>query len=321
MTNELLNVKVAKKTIVAKDVASYELVAADGSELPEFTAGSHVDVHLGDNLLRQYSLHNSPNEKQHYCLGVLRTPDSKGGSIAMHDQVNEGDNIQISQPRNSFHLIEDAKFSLLLAGGIGVTPIMCMAQRLHEIGADFEMHYCTRSLDRMAFHDFFANSPFADRVTFHFDDGAKEQLLDIPGKVKDYSEGYNLYVCGPTGFMDAVIQNAEKAWPVDKVHREYFSADPKAGHDDDGSFTVKIASTGKEYVIPTDQTIIEVLREDDIEIPVSCEQGICGTCMTNVLEGTPDHRDLYMTDAEKEANNKMTPCCSRALSDSIVLDL
>jgi len=320
MSTNLLSVRVEKKNVEAQDIASFELVAADGSELPEFTAGSHVDVHLGDNLLRQYSLYNSPGEKHHYCLGVLRTPDSKGGSIAMHDQVNEGDNIQISQPRNSFHLIEDAKFSLLLAGGIGVTPIMCMAQWLHEIGADFEMHYCARSREHMAFHDFFANSPFADRVSFHFDDGAKEQLLDIPGKLKNYNEGSNLYVCGPTGFMDAVIQNAEKAWPTGTIHLEYFSADPKAGHDDE-SFTVKIASTGKEYVIPPDKTIVEVLREDDIEIPVSCEQGICGTCMTNVLEGIPDHRDLFMTDAEKETNNKMTLCCSRALSDTIVLDI
>lgn len=321
MTAELLQVKVARKEIVAQDIASYELVSANGSDLPEFTAGSHIDVHLGDDLLRQYSLCNSPGEKHRYCLGVLRTMDSKGGSIAMHDQVNEGDLIQISKPRNSFHLLEDGRFSLLLAGGIGVTPILCMAQRLHEIGADFEMHYCTRSRDRTAFQELLAGSAFSDRVTFHFDDGAKEQLLDIPGILGAHAKDSNLYVCGPGGFMDAVIQSAEKTWPAGRVHREYFSADPRAGHDDDGSFIVKLASSGKEFVIPAEKTIVDVLHENDIEIPVSCEQGICGTCMTDVVEGVPEHRDLYMTDAEKAANNKMTPCCSRAESETIVLDL
>lgn len=321
MSAELLKVKVARKIPVAKDIASFELVPENGRALPEFTAGSHIDVHLGDSLLRQYSLYNSPSETHRYCLGVLRTIDSKGGSIAMHDEVNEGDLIQISKPRNSFHLLEDNRFSLLLAGGIGVTPIMCMAQRLHEIGADFEMHYCARSRDRMAFHELLSSSPFADRVTFHFDDGAQEQLLDIPAKLKQHEKDSNLYVCGPGGFMDAVIQAAEKNWPADRVHREYFSADPKAGHDDDDSFIVKLSSNGKEFVIPADRTIVEVLQENDIDIPVSCEQGICGTCMTNVVEGIPEHRDLYMTEAEKEANDKMTPCCSRAQSGTLVLDL
>lgn len=321
MNPNILEVKVAEKKLVAHDIIAFELVKTDGKPLPEFSAGSHIDVHFDNGIARQYSLYNSPTERHRYCLGILKSADSKGGSIAMHEKVNAGDIIRISHPRNSFHLDESANFSLLLAGGIGVTPLMCMAQRLYEIGANFKMHYCTRNRERTAFYDLLSLSPFAEHIAFHFDDGSKDQLLNLPEILGEYSEGSNLYVCGPEGFMEAVIQNAEKAWPTNKVHREYFSADPKAGHDDDQSFTVKIASSGKEYDIPGDNTIVEVLQKEGINIPVSCEQGICGACLTDVVNGTPDHRDMFLTDDEKNANDQMTPCCSRAKTDVIELDL
>ena len=239
----------------------------------------------------------------------------------MHEQVQEGDTVQISQPRNSFHLVEEAEYSLLLAGGIGVTPILAMAQRLAALGKNFDMHYCTRSRERCAFFDFLQTSPFAEKVHLHFDNGPKEQLLDIPSLLKVYPEGANVYVCGPSGFMDVVISNAEQHWPTGTVHREYFSADPKTGHNDDVSFEVRLASSGETFTIAAEQSIVEALLEHNIEIPVSCEQDICGTCLTPVLEGTPDHRDLFLSDAEHEANNQMTPCCSRAKSKLLVLDL
>lgn len=321
MNIELLKVKVAKKTIEADDIASFELVHPKGESLPAFTAGSHIDLHIREGLIRQYSLCNDPAENHRYLLGVLKEPISTGGSIAMHENVQEGDTVEVSQPRNSFHLIEEADYSLLLAGGIGVTPILAMAQRLVTLGKKFDMHYCTRSRARCAFHDMLQNSSYTERVHIHFDDGPKEQLLEIPGLLKEYPAGANVYVCGPKGFMDVVISNAEQHWPAGTVHREYFSADPQAGHDDDDSFEVKIASTGETYTIPSDQSIVEALLEHDIEIPVSCEQGICGTCLTPVIEGTPDHRDLFLSSAEHEANDQMTLCCSRSKSDILVLDL
>ena len=321
MTDTTIITKVARKVIEAKDIVSFELVSNDGGDLPEFTAGSHIDVHINDELVRQYSLCNAPSERHRYLLGILREVESTGGSVAMHDQVNVGDVLTISQPRNSFHLLEDASYSLLLAGGIGITPILCMAQRLSEIERDFDLHYCTRTVARTAFRDLLVHSSFSARVHFHHDDGDKAQLLDIPGLLASRPDDANLYVCGPKGFMDIVIETAEKSWPADSIHREYFSADPMAGHEDDETFVVKIASNGAEFVVLPDKTIVEVLKENDIHVPVSCEQGICGTCLVGVLDGIPEHRDYFQTDEEQEANNQMTVCCSRAKSKEIVLDL
>lgn len=321
MGTKLLKVKVVKKTIEAEGVASFELVNTEGDSLPSFTAGSHLDVHIGDGLVRQYSLCNDPADTGRYRLGILKEPDSKGGSIAMHEKVHEGDILEISPPRNSFHLNEEADYTLLLAGGIGITPMLSMAHRLLALGKRFDMHYCTRSRERCAFHGLLSAPPFTGKVHMHFDDGPQEQLLDIPKLLQHYKPGSNVYVCGPKGFIDAVISNAEKHWPSGTVHREYFSADPQAGHDDDQGFEVKIASSGATYRVEADRTIAEVLLEQGIEIPLSCEQGICGTCLTPVVEGIPDHRDLFMTPAEHEANNQMTPCCSRSKTDRLVLDL
>ncbi|MCC7411531.1 MAG: oxidoreductase [Gammaproteobacteria bacterium] len=320
MSNERLIVVVANKSIEAQDIASFELVSGDGGELPEFTAGAHIDVHLGDGLIRQYSLCNDPRERHRYRLGVLREAQSRGGSVAMHERVNAGDRISISTPRNTFHLDERASHSILLAGGIGVTPMIAMAYRLAALGASFELHYCTRSRARTAFHDLLTSAPFADRVQLHFDDGPKDQLLDAPALLRSPGAGTSLYVCGPKGMMDYVLGQVG-GWPEGRVHREYFSADPQAGHDHDGSFRVRIASTGAEYEIPANKTIVDALAGHGVDIPVSCEQGICGTCLTGVLEGQPDHRDAFLSDDEHAANTQMTPCCSRAKSALIVLDL
>lgn len=319
--DDLINVTVAKKSEEAADIVSLELVPSVGSRLPEFSAGSHIDVHIKDGIIRQYSLCNSPDETHRYLLGVLKEPESKGGSIAIHNDINEGDKLTISKPRNSFHLIEDSPYSLLLGGGIGITPILCMAQRLYSLGQEFEMHYCTRSQDRTAFQEAINSSPFAERVHLHQDDGPDEQLLDIPRLLSERPDNANLYVCGPKGFMDFVIETAEQTWPVDSIHREYFSADPKAGHDDDTSFKIKIASTGNTYIVPPDKNIIDILADNGIDVPMSCEQGICGTCMVRVIEGIPEHRDSYQTAAEMEENVQMTVCCSRAISEEITLGL
>jgi vanillate O-demethylase ferredoxin subunit len=315
-----LSVKVVKKTTEAEDIVSFELASVDGQPLPAFSAGSHIDVQIRDGLVRQYSLCNDPCEQHRYLIGVLRDPNSRGGSIAVHDEVNEGSTLQISEPKNHFALAQ-AKRTLLFAGGIGVTPILCMAERLAQIDADFEMHYCTRSLERTAFHQRIGTSSFADNVHFHFDAGPAEQKLDLATLIAQPDADTHLYVCGPGGFIDHVVNTAKRlGWSSEQVHLEYFGATVRetAG---DTAFDVKIASTGKVYSIPGGKTITHVLAEHDIHIPVSCEQGVCGTCITRVLDGTPDHRDLYFTDEEHEKNDQLTPCCSRAKSAMLVLDI
>ena len=318
MTTDLLTVKVAKKTLQAQGIALLELVDPAGNELPAFTAGSHIDFHLpSTGNIRQYSLWNNPSETHRYCLGILKDPQSRGGSLEIHGGVKEGDLIKISQPRNHFHLQENPDYFILLAGGIGVTPILSMAQRLDTLGKNFELHYCSRSEERTAFVDFIKNSAFSNKVKFHFDDSGDEQLLDIPGLVATQPKNTNLYVCGPQGFMDAVI-DAASSWDPSAIHREYFGFEEN--HEDDANFKVMINSTGKVIDIPEDLSITEVLEQHGINIPVSCEQGVCGTCMTQVVEGEIEHHDYYLTDPERDAGDVIIACCSRA-KGTLVLDL
>ena len=321
MNAATLKVRVARKTVEALDICSFELVAADGGALPAFSAGSHVDVHLPGGVTRQYSLCNDPAEGHRYLIGVLKDPATRGGSKAMHEQVNVGDLLDISAPKNHFALAHEAQRHLLLAGGIGITPILCMAERLAVMGADFDMRYGTRSKERTAFLERIARSSFAPRVTHHFDDGPAAQQLDIAALLATPQPGTHVYVCGPKGFMDAVLATARGAgWPEARLHYEFFSAAPTASASD-GSFEVQLASSGRVVVVPKDRSVVQALAAAGIEVMTSCEQGVCGTCITRVLEGEPDHRDLYFTPEEHAANDQFTPCCSRAKSARLVLDL
>lgn len=317
----MIEVVVTCKKLEAEGVCSFEIAAADGRSLPSFSAGSHIDVHTPGGLVRQYSLCNAPNENHRYLIGVLRDPGSRGGSQAMHDQVHEGTLLKISEPRNLFPLAHEAKRTLLFAGGIGITPILCMAERLSQIGADFELHYCARSAEKTAFIERMQKSSFADRVHLHFDDGAPAQKLNANEVLQSFGEGHHLYVCGPGGFMEFVLSTARTfGWPEDLLHREYFAAAPTSSADE-GSFEIQLASSGRCLQVAANRSVAEVLIEAGVEIPLSCEQGICGTCLTRVLEGTPDHRDMFLTDAERKRNDQFTPCCSRAKSPRLVLDL
>jgi vanillate monooxygenase ferredoxin subunit len=317
---ENIAVKVVRKAQEALDIASFELARTDGGALPAFSAGSHIDVQLPGGLTRQYSLCNDSGEQHRYRIAVLRDAASRGGSAAMHDAVHEGDVIQISAPRNHFPL-QHAQRSLLFAGGIGVTPLLCMAQRLAAIGAEFEMHYSTRSIERTAFRDEIAASSFAGKVHFHHDDGAAAQVLNVPAALGSYDAGTHVYVCGPGGFINHVVQVAQgMGWPASHIHLEYFAAAPQ-DHSADAAFEVKIASTGKTCTVTPGESVVQALAKHGVEILTSCEQGVCGTCITRVLEGEPDHRDLYFTDEEKAKNDQFTPCCSRSRSRVLVLDL
>ena len=314
-------VRVARKVDEAIDIATFELVSIDERPLPPFSAGSHIDVHLPNGLTRQYSLCNDPKEAHRYLIGVLRDTGSRGGSQNLHDAVNEGDILHIGAPKNHFPLAHEAKHSVLVAGGIGVTPILCMAERLAVTGASLEMHYCTRSPERTAFRQRIAASAFAAKVQFHFDDGDSAQKLDLARLLSTMNPGVHLYVCGPKGFMDWLLNAARAAgWPAEQLHYEFFGAEVVKSNDD-ASFEVKLASSGKVVFVSKEQTVVQALAAAGIEVLTSCEQGVCGTCLTRVLEGEPDHRDMYLTPEEQAANDQFTPCCSRSKSRLLVLDL
>lgn len=314
-----LNVTVQRKTVESADVCSFELVLPNGT-LPGFAAGAHVDVHIGDKLIRQYSLCNNPNETHRYVIAVLREPSSRGGSVAMHDQIQEGDQISISMPRNLFALEPSAKSSLLLAGGIGITPIISMAEHLSQSGANFGLHYCGRSIERMAFIDRLKGSPFYDQTNFYIDN---ENNIDMKGLFSSARPDTHVYICGPSGFIDVAIAKAlESGWSKERVHFERFSALEATEQDNStATFNVQIASTGQTFEVKPNESIVDVLQNNGISIETSCEQGICGTCLTKVLRGVPEHRDMVLSKAERESGQLILPCCSRSLSDVLVLDL
>ncbi|WP_191831668.1 PDR/VanB family oxidoreductase [Pseudomonas fluorescens] len=316
----MIDVVVVSRNDEAQDICSYELAAADGSPLPVFSAGAHIDVHLADGLIRQYSLCNHPEERHRYLIGVLKDPASRGGSRSLHEQVHNGAQLRISEPRNLFPLVHGARRSLLFAGGIGITPILCMAERLAHSGADFELHYCARSIERAAFVERLRSAPFAEQVFLHFDQ-QPQTALDIAKVLADPQADAHLYVCGPGGFMQHVLDSARaQGWQERCLHREYFAGAP-VDTSNDGSFAVKVGSTGQVFEVPADQSVVQVLERHGIEIAMSCEQGICGTCLTRVLEGVPEHRDLFLTEEEQALNDHFTPCCSRSKTPLLVLDI
>lgn len=316
-----LAVRVARKRTEAQDICSLQLVAANGTTLPAFTAGAHLDVHLPGGLVRQYSLCNPPSDAGHYEISVLRDAQSRGGSVAVHDAVTEGSVLHISPPKNHFPLATNAAHHLLLGGGIGITPLLAMAEHLASQGESFELHHCTRSRERTPFTERLAASPYARHVHHHVDDGQATQKLDIAATLKKAGTGTHLYVCGPQGFMDAVLCTARaQGWPEERLHHEYFSAAP-ADTTGDGSFEMEVASTGQVITVAPAQTALQALLAAGFDIPMSCEQGVCGTCLTGVKAGTPEHRDHYLTPEEQAGNDQFLPCCSRARGGRLVLDL
>ncbi|AQV97877.1 oxidoreductase [Cupriavidus necator] len=317
----LLKVKVAAKTLLAEGIAGFELVPATEDDLPAFEAGSHIDVHLPGGLIRQYSLYDLSSADSGYRIGVLREPESRGGSAMLVNTIAVGDVLSISAPRNHFALHSAEAKTLLFAGGIGITPILCMAQQLERDGRAFEMHYCGRTSARMAFVERLQAERFSDRVSVHVDEGAPEQQLDARAAIGTPAPDKHLYVCGPGGFMGHVLDTARAlGWDEEHLHREYFAADP-IDHSSDAAFEIAIRSSGQIIKVAAGQSAAHALLDAGFDLPLSCEQGVCGTCMTRVLSGTPDHRDLYLTSDEHERNDCFMPCCSRAKTPRLLLDL
>ncbi len=319
---QALAVQVRSKSLLTPDIALFELVDPEGRPLPAFEAGAHIDVTTPAGKIRQYSLCGRPGTSDRYEIAVLREAAGRGGSRAMHEQVRPGDRLTISPPRNHFPLAPQAQRSLLLAGGIGITPLLAMAHVLAADGRPFDLHYCARTAGHAAFAGTLRAAAFADRVHCHFDDGPPAQRLDLDRRLAAPAPGLHLYVCGPQGFMDAVLASARRqGWDESRLHYEFFKAPEAAPAAADAPFEVVVASTGQAFRVAPGQTVVTALAAHGLAIPTSCEQGVCGTCLTGIVEGVPEHRDLYLTDEEKACNDQFLPCCSRARSPRLVLAL
>jgi ferredoxin-NADP reductase len=299
----------------AQDIHLFEFADPEGRPLPAYAPGAHLDVHMPGGIMRQYSLARPWRPDQGYLVGIKLDAGTRGGSRYMHEQARVGQSFQLAGPRNHFPLVEDAPSSVLIAGGIGVTPIWCMAQALEAIGARFEVHYAVRTRADAAF--LAELERMAPKLRLHVDAEA-ERFLDVPAIVAAAAPDAHLYCCGPAPMLEA-FEAAAADRPATCVHVEYFSAPAAAPIE--GGFVVVLARSGREVVVPEGSTILETLRAAGLTVPASCEQGVCGTCETRVLEGTPDHRDLLLTPQEKASGQTMMICCSGALSDRLVLDL
>ncbi len=315
----MLEVRVIERRQEADGVISLSLAPHAGQTLPPFEAGSHIDLNLADGLRRQYSLCGDPAEASLYRIGVLLPSRSRGGSAWVHRHLVEGARISISAPRNLFALDESLDEYVLLAGGIGITPILAMARRLHTLGKAFSLHYCARSRSQAAFTQELADAPFGKHVRFHFDD-EEEASFDVGAALIAARPARGLYVCGPGGFMDYVFEAAlQRGWSESQLHREDFAN--AIDTTEDKAFSIIVRTTGAKIQVPIGVSAAKALEDAGYFVSTSCEQGICGSCLTPVLEGLPDHRDTFQTMEERSRNDQFTPCCSRALTESLVVEI
>lgn len=311
-----LAVRLQSIAYATRDILVYEFVRPEGGGLPAVTPGAHVDVHLANGITRSYSLLHAGEAPDRYLVGVKRDPNSRGGSRYMHEQLRVGTLLELSQPRNHFPLEEQAAYTVLIAGGIGITPILCMAERLDRTGAPFELWYAGRSRADLAFLPELAR--FGARVRLHVDDEANA-VLDMGAIVAAAPADAHFYCCGP-GPMLAAYESAAATRAPETVHLERFGASQPPATGGDG-FVVALARSGIELRVPTGSTLLQVLTSNGVAIDSSCEAGICGCCEVAVLEGEVDHRDEVLTPAQRAANKSMMVCCSRAKGGRLVLDL
>ena len=312
-----VKVAVVRKWLTAEGIAAFELSPLSG-QLPSFQPGAHVDVHLPNGLVRQYSLTNGPGLTSLYRIGVKLEPDSRGGSRYMHESVRRGDTLQLSEPHNNFPLRRDAARTVLIAGGIGVTPLLSMAQTLERQGLGWELHYFAQSDDHIAFGEVL--EPLSAGLVKHLGLSPEQTADELEKITHPYEAANHVYVCGPGPMIEAARTIAADAgWPEDAVHFEYFKNESDLR--DASSFEVLLARRGQTLVVDAGTSLLESLRGAGVDMPSSCEQGVCGTCMATVLEGELDHQDVYFNDSERAVGDKVLTCVSRAKSRRIVLDL
>jgi len=311
-----LNVVVTAMRLQAQDIVSFELRATGGEDLPPFTAGAHVDVQLGPQLSRSYSLLNAPSERHRYVLAVQLDLQGRGGSRAMHE-LRLGQRLAISAPRNHFALMEDAPHTVLIAGGIGITPLWSMAQRLQALGRSWELYYSARTPAHAALQENIA--ALAPRnVHMHYNQTANGNHLDLAGIVGSQPSGTHFYCCGPGGMLDSFAAAAVDL-PPEAVHTERFSNPLDLTQA--GGFRIDLARRGQTLCVSPGSTILATLLDAGIDIPHSCLEGICGSCEVKVLAGIPDHRDLVLSPEEQQKNTRLMACCSGSRSESLTLDL
>ncbi len=307
------DVIVSRRSHPADDVVEVTLAHADGSPLPPWTPGAHIDLMLADGLVRQYSLCSSPAEQTSYRIAVLRTPDSRGGSVQVHE-LTEGQTIRIRGPRNNFPLVTSPRY-VFIAGGIGITPMLPMIEEADAAGAAWQLHYGGRTRASMAYLDVIEK--YADRVSVVPQDQAG--LLDIAGILGAPDPRTLIYCCGPEPLL-AVVEQQAAAWPSGALHLERFAAKEIERDGEDGSFELVLQRTGVSVTVPADKTVFDTMRDAGVSVLGSCLEGICGTCETGVLEGEVDHRDSVLDPDEQEANDCMMVCVSRAKGPRLVLD-
>ncbi|PLC04979.1 oxidoreductase [Variovorax sp. RO1] len=314
-----LTVRVERISRQTPEILAFELTHPWGRALPGYEAGAHIDVHMPGGFSRQYSLARAPSGAGSYMIGVKREHASRGGSASMHERVREGDLIAISAPRNTFPLRAEARRHLLLAGGIGMTPLLAMAQALAARGADFTLCVFARSEEHLAFAEALHAPALAPHLKLHLDQGDASQRIDLHALLAERTPDTHLYVCGPGGFMQAV-REAAAHWPEDALHTEYFAAPTGTAAATTGlPFTLKLARRGIEVPVAADQTAVDALHEVGIDIPVSCQQGLCGTCVVEGDGEGAEHRDFCLTGTERRT--KVALCCSRAKGLDLVLQL
>lgn len=321
MSDAAFEVLVHATNFEAHGVHSFELRAPDGAALPPFTAGGHIDVHLPNGLTRSYSLVNSQAETHRYVIAVSLDRNSTGGSKYLFEHPLVGQTLKISPPRNNFDLIEDASSVVLIAGGIGITPLHSMILRLEELGKSWALHYGVRDRASAAFRQEFEalEAAHPGRVHFNFDleDG---RMLDVQAVVAAAPADAHLYCCGPGPMLD-IYKGATAGRAPETVHLEYFAAPPAPSATSGESFTVELSSTGESYEVGPGESILAVLIENGVHAPSNCRAGMCGECVVEVLEGEPDHNDCVLSERERASNGLMMICVSGSKSKKLVIDL
>ncbi|WP_371038921.1 2Fe-2S iron-sulfur cluster-binding protein [Rhodosalinus sp. FB01] len=311
-----LTLTVASAEMIAEDIKEFRLERPDKAALPAFTSGAHIHVDVPSGGTRQYSLVNDPVDDTQYVIAVKREAGGTGGSVSLIDSVDTGDTIEVSEPQNDFELSDKTGDVLLVAGGIGITPILSMARVLSRTGKRrFRLAYLTRSPELTAYRQEILDGPLAEVSTIHHDRGNPEDAFDLDTFLQPLDD-VEVYCCGPTGLL-AAVRDKTSGWPRGCVHFEDFGTDTPAERSGDEAFVVVIKETGARYVVPPGKTILEVLTEQGLDAPSSCEAGTCGTCRTKLVDGEADHRDLVLFDDEYDDN--IIICCSRAKTPEITI--